>query len=1239
MISLTTSDNINLRQKHFEQIKEGLKRMAELALDTSKAGTVLEEELSARLLKKGAEEKKEGKMANISIKELYPLAETAQQTTNRPIQVRIVEDGPTETRQQTLSLFKSLHIALRNSFDLSHEEARLIILFLAEKILEPYLEHSTLLAGQTLSGYRRLINYFFEVDPGEVQDGDPLVKHLNKAEARAVWFAYLNLTITDKVIAFPPSYRHRDLVTKLPKPNQITVNTAIWSFEYKKALPIHRHYYNFSNLDEGPTGDIRKRRDSFIALGKAQRYFSTAADLVKYGLSASFYFDRTESRSGEMTIYQLEMESGRIISTDIDGRHREKMGLSGSFSFADRDDYITQRKKHSKHQEREVRYQNQVLRWYIRTGLLDPTRVSSRQKQADTNLLSNLPSERQYLKQVYRKQYKKNVERRGSFTVEEDREIDQLIEYLFEVGAEDMAARLFVFDTGFFDLTQQDNSISHIYWIPLVTGHPDQPTGGVFYLNCSETMHEPGNNTNLRLTLSNLTAFFSGLYGNKQMQEITHQHDRQRNTAAAVAIISRNISHNVGSHVMSYQKYMLSDPRLILANGVLGDLVQSSSGSIYNIPNEYIKQEGGKYQLDYDERPFDLPYLQAKGHFDGYLQGRHDYIGAVASDTTFYYGAVNLREEVLEYFLHAELEPKVNHPGQYQTNYAYNNNERKRCILLERIAWSENFQRSDIQLTYDESEVPDATLSLPAGIVGRQALFSIFENIIRNTAKHGARREEGRDRIELNIKISPDDSGDFFKITITDNSGSRANDNLDKIQSSLRKPLIRQDGSGQIDESQKGIKEMQISAAWMRGITPRDINEARNKQALQIDYNDPGLCYTFYVRKAKKVLLVGRGLQYEQALPSNWGYLEIGQLIDRTVEQQYDLALVDKAIEESIRQQASVLERLPVRQLDYDLSNLRNQDLTDERTCEELEKGIYAEWLNSSGVQQEAGIPFSDLSIGLLDREQKKGQRITTDCQVGLETDTEIHTASKYQVVFRQHNDTAGIFRAFAHLDADGTILNQQQHQQFLDLLFVEGITGNNTTARLLRDVPKDWWWCQRIKESAMTSVMLIDERTWKEITDPRDDRNDSFNADIHYEYWKYTKKNIHIYTILPSRERKNKLELVNLRNEVEAIIDSDGMLLWGNGQERNFHFISFHQGLLDKLPSDSNKRLEFFSNFRQSLEPSLRYYMHSGRSFNPDLPPNVGFIPLSSLDAALRDCKYVLTELLYAGIINPENR
>lgn len=145
-------------------------------------------------------------------------------------------------------------------------------------------------------------------------------------------------------------------------------------------------------------------------------------------------------------------------------------------------------------------------------------------------------------------------------------------------------------------------------------------------------------------------------------------------------------------------------------------------------------------------------------------------------------------------------------------------------------------------------------VSLPGGIVGRQAVFSIFENVIRNAAKHGNWRKQRK--LELTIDIfskedvlkSDNDNGlkerlrddqandnslslkevltkyycagendedDYFFVTLTDNLDV-SDDSLKSLRKALIEDYINED-SIMIDAN-KGIKEMRISAAWLRSI-------------------------------------------------------------------------------------------------------------------------------------------------------------------------------------------------------------------------------------------------------------------------------------------------------------------------------------------------------------------------------------------------------------------------------------
>ena len=100
------------------------------------------------------------------------------------------------------------------------------------------------------------------------------------------------------------------------------------------------------------------------------------------------------------------------------------------------------------------------------------------------------------------------------------------------------------------------------------------------------------------------------------------------------------------------------------------------------------------------------------------------------------------------------------------------------------------------------------------------------------------------------------------------------------------------------------------------------------------------------------------------------------------------------------------------------------------------------------------------------------------------------------------------------------------------------------------------------------------------------------------------------------------------------------------------FHFISIHQGVLDKIygafgikgkehfaekKQVTKELFDKFSNLAAQIEDESflpQFIIHSGRSKpnNDEMPQKQPFLQFAALDHALNDCKYTLTELLYSA-------
>ena len=423
------------------------------------------------------------------------------------------------------------------------------------------------------------------------------------------------------------------------------------------------------------------------------------------------------------------------------------------------------------------------------------------------------------------------------------------------------------------------NEVKFLYFVPA-----DGPDGavGLFCYGAKEILNTEKLDR-LKLLAYNILFPFVSAY--KSAWEGLNTY-REANKSAKAAIMSRNISHNLGSHVMSYLKNHLGSVQNVLNDRVLSRLIEDKSDL-----NTIVDKK------NLEENDLTLPFLVGLGQFISYLQERQDFIATIATDYVPYYATINFKDSIYDV---------LNNDKRFERHHR--KNLKPDNILLGNIARSEGLGRrtcptseensrlSDIVIKFrsaftgDPVEVVSASsnmvstqpikyygnedtvkkakdelsdmreydVSLPGGIVGRQAVFSIMENVLRNAAKHGNWRKQGK--LELTIDIfskddiknrendkglkerlrddrvnehslsleevllkfycaNKDNEDDYFFVTVTDNLDA----NMESLRT-LRKALIEDyiyEDSRMIDAN-KGIKEMRISAAWLRSIN-RDV--------------------------------------------------------------------------------------------------------------------------------------------------------------------------------------------------------------------------------------------------------------------------------------------------------------------------------------------------------------------------------------------------------------------------------
>lgn len=1076
---------------------------------------------------------------------------------------------------------------------------------------------------------------------------------------------------------------------------KLTLNLVMWSFLGKQMLPNYRMNVNLVKDREEDLKLYKRRGANFNALNELRKEYTSAWDIVRNNITTIFYFDKVEE-SPQMTVYEIDPDVTAGIG-------RGKVRYSGRSTFStehrvEEDDINVINPEALSHNPKDIfkkfeemrkrnpverEYQYKTLRFFIRTGIFNPLDAPYAPQPGEPSFIDLLRAAPPELRSIVEDQYKsstgriapqkdgesdntfrirveKAAHRKEAFrhsekySTAEDIELDKVLSYIDDNDSEFINVRIALLEAGFFFLTKDDESkISDIYWLPVLLNWRDQHVGGVTYINSDRRIvitrdekgaiedRKPGQSIEKGHPVSqkiiSTLYYLTGLFGDKQIGEIEESVRPVQERAAAVSIMSRNISHNLGSHVLSYLRNRLSDEGLMLREGILQNIINRQvDGDGWEI-NKSLLKEPDKCVIN--ESEFVAPYMRSVGQLLGYLQERQDYIGTLASDWYVYYGPVNFKREVADFF-------SERLPIKSGTNYTTHN------LILDFITHSEGYDYDDIQIDWlwkdpasqKTVKIPyTKSVALPSGISGRQGIYTILENFMRNSAKHGSHKKDRPEgMLYISFTLSEFGNPDYYKVELRDNSRNADEKIKRTVDKVLTTSLVLPDGS--TDERHKGIKEIQIAAGSLRGVPPPDLLDQYkhdNLPILQVNIEGGELCYTFYLRKPKPALFI---VKDDKPYFNNKGLLrpEFDHLAEwdirtyrgnpNTINEKkahYEFVLVHEAFNDDRDSFREIFARNPVRII----TGIKDSNLLDFK--ENIIEFIYMNWLDGKSKRSKDGSPEPRFALAFMDADPQKisGFDIAIDdLNQSKATEKNIHINQDGErterILFRRHNDTPSIFNDFRY-----KAVSKEQYEKYV---FIEGITGNNSSARLLRDETKDRHWYFKMLEAALTKILILDERVWKNLRNEAAGGPETQNELLR-------KKNIHILNL---EKREKRLVLINLVNEEVATIDEEGAISFCGSEMETlyscFHFISLHQGLLDRIMKHTERTLSLegkdladalFKKFKEKFWATFRCIIHSGRSKTPAMPKYSAFVQFSSLDTALRDCKFTLCELLYSTI------
>lgn len=312
----------------------------------------------------------------------------------------------------------------------------------------------------------------------------------------------------------------------------------------------------------------------------------------------------------------------------------------------------------------------------------------------------------------------------------------------------------------------------------------------------------------------------------KHIREINIQSVR----AAISQVMARNMSHNIGSHVLNN-----------LTDGTILSKITNYECKSYQPCSEFkdLKEES--------------KIIHQLAIYNNYVKCRMDYL----SDITFGTPVMHTNKKV-----YAEL---------------YKDFDKVR-LLLDNISGLSTKFKFQINFTLNGNaitEKDDFSVALPNDLLGCQAFYNIIENVIRNTAKHNQKKSETT-TFTINFKEITEkkitDKGLWYEVEIYDDvKVIKINKLVESQNYKLNQSVLDEKHNNQLRNSSLGLLEMEASAAYLRKLdvtnieddayeveNNKKINNKHGKLNILKAFNKNGaLGYRFFVSKPTEFLFVG----------------------------------------------------------------------------------------------------------------------------------------------------------------------------------------------------------------------------------------------------------------------------------------------------------------------------------------------------------------------------------------------
>lgn len=294
--------------------------------------------------------------------------------------------------------------------------------------------------------------------------------------------------------------------------------------------------------------------------------------------------------------------------------------------------------------------------------------------------------------------------------------------------------------------------------------------------------------------------------------------------------LARTLSHNTGSHSLNA---LGSDEKLDAAFKRIERCIDKEPlpGAVYSVKD--AEPHNAVHSVPYNEDDSQQRRVWL-GIYNNYLRERMDLLADITTAIPMYETSKALVKDVLRGF---------------ERNY----------LLTTTIAGANEF---DYRFAYALSDgQEDVNAAIPGDALGSQCCWLIMENMIRNSAKHGAHPPDEPVVYSVNVEVH---TNDYLRVSITEKHPDRNALDAAELATARNTDIDAEvlDKNDQVRQTALGMLEMKAACAYLRkvGMDEIDDMEYRTNAPLPllkaISGDDREFGYQFFLRRPKGVVHV-----------------------------------------------------------------------------------------------------------------------------------------------------------------------------------------------------------------------------------------------------------------------------------------------------------------------------------------------------------------------------------------------